>query len=310
MIKGFVTIATGDIKYFKLARNLLRSYRENTDNSYKFALITNEINIYTDEFDDVVLLDNASNSWMDKIELLSKCPYDENIFIDADCLIYNDINYLWDNFRNADDFSCFGLALPLDSKKGWFTSDVKKYYDIHFVTHLHGMLYYIKKGETIDRMYDLCNKIITDYNNFEFKAFNDILADEPVFSLAMAIMNLRPIAREPQYYCFVPYATSFHSNYLKRNVHFENPTDGEIVGCDIVHWGNKNTELALYKSEKDKINYLYKDNKSLIYKLYGVCIYKTNIIYYLYITIDKVKSITSFCEWVLDRVYCKMNIRR
>ena len=43
-----------------------------------------------------------------------------NIFIDADCLAYGDLNVLFDVFDSADDFSCFGRVLPLDDKTGWF----------------------------------------------------------------------------------------------------------------------------------------------------------------------------------------------
>lgn len=192
MTKGFVTIATGCETYFVLARNLLRSYRDNCKQHIRFAVITDRENEYTQEFDDVVILDNPSRTWMDKIELLRYCPYDENIFIDADSLIYQDINFLWDVYRDADDFSCFGKVLPMDSTEGWFTAEAARQYPIRFITHLHGMLYFVRPGETVERMYELCQKIISDYHTVNFKAFNNTLADEPVFALAMAVLH-RPL---------------------------------------------------------------------------------------------------------------------
>lgn len=59
MIKrGFVTVATGNEYYYKLARNLLRSYRI-FNFKYPFAILCDRNNKYTEEFDDVVILDNA-----------------------------------------------------------------------------------------------------------------------------------------------------------------------------------------------------------------------------------------------------------
>ena len=93
MVRGFVTIATGHERYYRMARNLLRSYRQNCSERVRFALIADRRNEYTEEFDDVVILENPANNWMDKLELLCNCPYDENIFIDADCLVYRDIHW-------------------------------------------------------------------------------------------------------------------------------------------------------------------------------------------------------------------------
>lgn len=261
MNKGFVTIATGDERYYKMALTLLRSYRKNSKNSIKFALIADRHNQYTKEFDDVIILENAKKSWMDKMSILSHCPYDENLFIDADCIVYNDINYLWDLFFYADDFSCFGAALPMNSTDGWFTKDVADIYPINFITHLHGIIYFIRKTENIKKMQLLCDEIIENYNTVKYKGFNDCLADEPVFALAMSILNFKPIERKSSYYCFVPYATSFTSDYLKRAVHYTNPKDGNVTHCDIIHWGNKNTLKKQYKVNEYVINKEYFNQK-------------------------------------------------
>ena len=50
--------------------------------------------------------------------MLESLPYDVNIFIDADCIAYGDLNKLFDMFKDADDFSCFGRVLPLNDKTG------------------------------------------------------------------------------------------------------------------------------------------------------------------------------------------------
>ena len=230
MSKGFVTLATGSEHYYRLARNLLRSYRDHCKEKIDFCIISDRKNKYTKEFDDVVILPNASCSWMDKLEMLKYFPYDENVFIDADCLIYTDINYLWDLFKDADDFSCFGEALSVNSKDGWFTKEGVEPYGIKFVTHLHGMLYFVRQSEKITQLYNLCKEITAEYDKLKFSMFNDQIADEPVFALAMAVLDLKPIHRKPNYYCFLPFASYLKCDYEDGYFEFENPKDGFVPG--------------------------------------------------------------------------------
>ena len=77
--KGFVTLAVGDECYFKLATNLLRSYRMHTISSIPFAIITDRENEYTNLFDKVVLLEHSHESYLDKIEILNQPPFQRNI---------------------------------------------------------------------------------------------------------------------------------------------------------------------------------------------------------------------------------------
>lgn len=305
MKKGFVTIATGNDRYYIMARNLLRSYRQNCDQPMPFALIADRENEFTAEFDDVVILDQPTHSWMDKMRLLDCCPYDENLFIDADCLVYRDINFLWDLYQNADDFSSFGKALPLDDQSGWFTNQAADVYPIKFCTHLHGMLYFIRKSDTLAHMKALCDDIIANYEKVTFKGFNDKLADEPVYALAMAVMNLHPVDRQPEYYCFVPYATKFASNYARRTVAFDNPTDGAVDGCAIVHWGNRNTMRAQYRFDAGAVNGCQNSGSGFSRFRYHV-MYEQSVALRLQQFRDGVTDVREKITWFFDRVVCKI----
>lgn len=300
MTKGFVTIATGNDRYYRMARNLLRSYRQNCERPMSFAVVADRENEFTAEFDDVVILDKPTHSWMDKMRLLDCCPYDENLFIDADCLVYRDINFLWDLYRDADDFSCFGKALPLEDKNGWFTDQAAEFYPIKFCTHLHGMLYFLRKSDTLLRMQTLCHDIIANYGQVTFKGFNDRLADEPVYALAMAVLDLRPVERKPEYYCFVPFATKFRSNYASGAVRFANPTDGEVTDCCIVHWGNRNTLRAQYRFDAGAVNFSRKKGfgYALVYRS-GLCLLGCKLKDYVTDFVEKI-------SWFVGRVLHKI----
>ena len=86
MTRGFITIATGKSHYYKIAANLLLSYRFFSKNPYPFAIIAEEHNEYTELFDDVIITTEAMRSFTDKFLLLKLCPYDETIFFDAETL--------------------------------------------------------------------------------------------------------------------------------------------------------------------------------------------------------------------------------
>lgn len=303
MSRGFITIATGDERYYRMARALLRSYRQTSAEPMRFALIADRKNEYTAEFDDVVILENPSNSWMDKLKLLQYCPYDENLFIDADCLIYQDINFFWDLFSNVDDFSCFGKALPMDSRDGWFTAEAAKVYPIQFITHLHGICYFVRRGEAITKMNDLCRNIVENYSAVQYSGFNDRLADEPVFALAMAILGFQPINREPHYYCFAPFATRLDTNYYKKTVTFENPKDGQRDCCCIVHWGNQNTKKAQYRFDAKAVDCLELRTKSGIQQK---CMFDRKWLLYFYRVQDRISDAYSWMTWVMGRVRVKI----
>lgn len=160
MSHGFLTIAAGDEKYYKMAANLLQSYRYFSKPPLPFAILADRENEYTAKFDDVMLLENAHCNYLDKLSMLESLPYDVNIFIDADCIAYGDLNRLFDMFKDADDFSCFGRVLPLNDKTGWFEyenlGELKQ--KVSYVVGLHGG----KKHRSQNRFAPLGNAI---YNN-------------------------------------------------------------------------------------------------------------------------------------------------
>ena len=87
----------------------------------KFALVCDRENKYTEEFDEVIIIDNPARSYMDKLRLYEVMPFDETIYIEADCLIYDDINHWWGIFENGSDFAPFGCIWnDLTVAKGWY----------------------------------------------------------------------------------------------------------------------------------------------------------------------------------------------
>ena len=249
LTKGFITIATGKEQYYKIAQNLLRSYRFTTKNPLPFALLCDTENEYTKEFDDVRLFENPTCSYLDKLNMFDLLPYDMNIFIDADCLAFSDINRLFDIFENADDFCCYGRVLPLDDKTGWFeyenlNADLQK--QIDYVVGLHGGIYYMRKTEKCKKVLDDAKTFSLNYADYKFKGKFENPGDEPVVALSMAINKCKPIPHDfTSIICWWE-----HENLFKLNItnHYAYciPLNTKT---DIVHWGTRFTKSIPYCKE-------------------------------------------------------------
>lgn len=248
MTIGFVTLATGKEEYYKLANNLLHSYRYHSINPLPFAIISESKNKYTRGFDDVIVMNSVFRSYLDKLNLYEYLPYDVNIFIDSDCLAYGDLNQLLDYFEGADDFSCFGRVLSLTDKTGWFEYEYlgELQNRISYVVGLHGGIYYIKKSKVSREVFETAKKILPDYKKFKFKGNFSSPGDEPLIALSMALNQCKPV---PYSYraitCYWEFENQIKLNIIKGRA--DNVKNG--ISTILVHWGTRFTQKLLYKKQ-------------------------------------------------------------
>ncbi len=199
MTRGFVTLTTGDIKYYKMAANMLASFRLHNPEK-KFAIICDRENEYTALFDNVVVLEKSNGDYRDKFSLLVNTPYDESIFIEPDCLIYHNLEHFWDLLSKESDCSSFGWNDGgLDC---WFKTEETKNRVLELVPELQNInnvplfnpgYIFIRKGPGCEKMYADCISIAQRIsgdsllNNYSHIMCNGKLRDDPVFNMAMAI---------------------------------------------------------------------------------------------------------------------------
>lgn len=247
LTKGFVTIATGKEQYYKIARNLLRSYRFATKMPLPFAILCDTENEYTKEFDDIRIFENPSRSFLDKLNMFDLLPYDINIFIDADCLVFSDINYLFDIFENAYDFCCYGDVLPLNHKRSWFdyknlNQDLQK--QIDYSVDLHGGIYYARKTERCKKVFQDAKYFSENYEDYKFRSFATP-ADEPVIALSMAFNKCKPTEHDltTTLICYWEHEKCFDLNILNGTALCK--STGKTT--DIIHFGTAHTQSLTYK---------------------------------------------------------------
>lgn len=257
--KGFVTIATGKEEYYRLAHNLLLSYKYFNKNPIPFALLCDRENKYTSDFDKVVLIDKPFCSHLDKLRLLDLAPYEKNIFIDADSLAYKDLNGLWDIFAECTDFCTLGTRLSLQSEKGWFKlHDVGDFKDkVHFCIMFQGGIYFIRrKQNSLAYFSELCEYILKNYKKYRFKIF-PYPVDETIFALASAICNYPPQMDWKKVFCYLPMSDIHKIDISKGVLEYTMTRDtGTFYYNDkyLVHFGTEATRESLYKEQVELLH--------------------------------------------------------
>ena len=251
MTRGFVTIATGKENYYVIAANLLASYRHYSAEPLPFALICDAENEYSAQFDDVVLLDNPHCSYLDKLALPRYAPYDETIFIDSDCLAYRDLNAFWRFFKDAADFTAFGMSHPTTFNYAWFKKDdIGEYADrIEFIPDFIGGVYFIRKTKELDAFDSTCAHIHENYYRYKFRQFEDP-CDEPIFALAMAAHGFEPVDNEFIPICFYPHVTAFKSDISRGLIKYKSKYEPAARSwAYMVHWASGYTWNPPYTTE-------------------------------------------------------------
>lgn len=267
MTRGFITIATGKENYYAIAANLVKSYRHFATEPLPFALICDCENSYTECFDDVVIMENPSFSYLDKLELPRYVPYDETIFIDSDCLAYKDLNDFWDVFEGAADFAVLGKSFSLDYPYAWFKpEDVGSFGEqVTFLPDFIGGVYFIRKSDQLEQFSEYCDYIFAHYHDFTFRQFENPV-DEPVISLAIALCGFEPTDADKAPICFYPHTRSFKSNISKGYVRYDNiyePGMPQHSNAYLVHWGSGNTFYYPYTIEARRLKHLTGESGAL-----------------------------------------------
>lgn len=260
--RGFVTIATGKEEYYRLAHNLLLSYKYFTKKPLPFAVLCDRENDYTSDFDQVVLIEKPYYSYQEKLNLLDLVPFEENITIEADSLAYKDLNGLWDIFKGCSPFCTLGTRLSLQSEKGWFKQcDIGEFKDmIHFCLIFQGGVYYIRQKQDIAFFAETVEYIRKNYKKYRFKFFSEP-QDEAIFALASAICNYPPQMDWKKVFCYLPMSNIQKIDISRGILEYTMTRNSETFFYNdkfLVHFGTEATRESLYQEQARLLQSLMK----------------------------------------------------
>ena len=163
-------------------------------------------------------------------------------------LAYGDLNFLFDLFQNADDFSCFGRVLPLDDKTGWFNyedlGDLQS--RVSYCVGLHGGIYYIRRSPVAEAVFSTAKQIAADYHQYNFKGKFSTPGDEPILALSMALNHCHPIPfRTDAICCYWEHEGNMKLSISKGSAVIRSAD----TSTRLVHWGTRFTKQLLYQKQ-------------------------------------------------------------
>lgn len=264
--RGFFTIATGNEKYYMLASNLLKSYRLH-NSEYPFAILCDRENEYTKDFDQVVILDNVKNSFLDKFRMLIDSPYQEGIFIEPDCLIYRDISCFFDMLAKESDLSSFGwnnglLTTFFDSTE----RIIEKYgEDIKTTPLFCPGYFFVRKGTVCEKIYHEANSIAQWIIDNDITSDNPrlitrgTLIDDPIFFIAMKLNNCICVEKPSKGKCvYLPRVKKIEKVSLRKGI-LDVIQEKEYTECNLLHFTTRRcVEEGLYWHQCIALKMIYR----------------------------------------------------
>lgn len=265
MTRGFVTVATGRDEYYKQALNMLHSFRLHNPN-VPFAILCDQENEYTREFDDVVVLEGATRSYRDKFRLLTDCPYDENIFIETDCLIYRNLGFFWNLLAKEWDFTSFGwndgaTETWVESKDCMAGIEATVNRKIEKYPILNPGYLFIRTSDKTRKMFEDI-QVIEKYLIENWKDDNKLfvrgnLRDDPLFFMAMELNDMKCPVKPSVGKCLaVPSGYQYLSIDIAKGLLDAKDKKGkEINNCSLLHFSAKKVrEEGLYPWQVSVLN--------------------------------------------------------
>lgn len=259
-VRGFITIGIGDY-YRYLAKNLVKSFHLNVSKKYPFAIVTDKTDAETDQLFDLVIYEKKkySDGCLYKLNLYNYSPFQESMFIDADSLIIRDIDFLWQIYTLED----FGVIGTNTSSAEYVKMNLQKVKNLHSVTEIpafNGGLYYFKKSDRAQKIFQTAMQLLDKYNYYEMSYLRGTKNEEPLMALSMAIHEVKALETniaDPDrkgMYCN-PGQKYFKMDILKSACSFYKY--GVYTTPSIMHFGADKTNLFHYKREARKLKYAY-----------------------------------------------------
>ena len=255
-MKGFITVATGNERYYKMAHNLLLSYRYHARTETLFAILCDRENEWTADFDQVIIIDKPECAMFDKLRILDLSPFDETIFIDADSLAYRDLNRMWEYFSDGPDVCVLGAVYPVNDDRGWWDvrdlGELKNKVDYKMVCQ--GGAYYVRNRKLdLPAFLETCHFIRQHFLEYKFSIG---LSDETILCLASCVHHFRPVKDWVEVFAFFPETKFCALDILTGALEYDwtkfpGPRYKDSL---FVHFGTNNARRSwLYKREVFKL---------------------------------------------------------
>lgn len=201
-MQGYLTVALDQDKYVAMAHNLARSIRY-FDQDRPICLVYNDKVTLSPDIEQIfthrVRMPPRDGylGCMNKIRLDQFSPFEETMYIDADCLLVKgDIDRHWQQMTK-----CYFTMTGQKRRSGhWNTLDIAqvcKRFDIPHIIQMNSGVFYFRKGEETHRFFDRLHELYRDHRDVLsniHQGRKGQYADEPFFGVAMSEFRIDPLA--------------------------------------------------------------------------------------------------------------------
>lgn len=184
--RGVLTIASGSDEYVMLAGALLKSIRLNAPRESVAVVTDRRDHPVISRFDHVIDFDARNGGgFAQKLHLPAYAPFDETLYIDADCLAYGSLQELWAVFETVPSVGVIARRTPTP----FWCADLDRLperYRLPSYLEFNGGLYYIRRGEASDAVFSEARAIFDRSDEFGLITFGGEPGDEPAMALALS----------------------------------------------------------------------------------------------------------------------------
>jgi hypothetical protein len=197
MNKGILTIAYGGYIYIRRAKALARSLRIYGIDVF-LAIVTDCNNSDFDKLYDIVIPLNPKygEGYEQKLYLDQYSPFTQTLYLDSDCLVVKNIDFVWEAFSQ----SSFGVVGSLKTQGSAFSGsipDISKIinnFDLEHLPIFNGCCYFFKQDEQAHKIFNEARILIRQYDELGLSLLNNKINDEPIFSIVLGLNTIKPIA--------------------------------------------------------------------------------------------------------------------
>lgn len=257
MKKGLITIAVGK-KYNKYAKYLAYSCILHSPAIIR-AIITDNCEYFKGLYDIIIeYKQEMGDPFYVKLNLQHYSPFYETLFIDADAMVYNDLHFMWDYFK---DRSIVYNGAKL--KEGnWYVKDVSKtleLLDIPWLGQLNSGIFLFKKDETGIKVLNYAAELHTHHEGIEIPFFRGkMLPDEPFLAIAFGKYNVSPIEEKEDFGRLGRSLMNPDSIYLDITKGISRYTrNGHWVFPSVVHFTGSTIGDMYYKAERIRLFFYF-----------------------------------------------------
>jgi hypothetical protein len=276
--KAIITIATGKKLYVEMACNLAMSFLLwNNVALINFYIITDCPEFVPQKLKEKISLVQISpgelgEGFSTKLNMYRFAFAKQNLFIDADCLVYGNLDSVFNSFAGRD-VSVIG-SKKYEGKNVGFCDDIASVLvkaDIKYFTLLCGSVYYFEKGPVAESVFNYAKALLPSYHEIGLVSLRGKPNEEPLMAIAMAKFNQQPlndtglIKADRMFYKFIKTNVITGTAILWNKGMLPVPDYSTLTSASplIVHFNAAYAELHEYQSEIIRLEQFFLKNRGI-----------------------------------------------